>query len=121
MSDPAAAKSSEPCKDTLRQVFEVCQKKGNCTMELRAQVWLRHGGDKMDLSPANFHHAVATWLGHAGLVKADDVEQVAAALYCLGITNSNNLFQKVQQGKMEGFGISRQGRRNSKGRRKPQA
>jgi hypothetical protein len=34
------------------------------------------------------------------------------------VTNSNNLFQKIQQGKMEALGISRQGRRNSKGRRK---
>jgi hypothetical protein len=120
MSEQPVPKSAEPCKDTLRQVFAVCQKKGNCTMELRAQVWLRHGGEKMDISPANFHQAVAEWLGHAGLVKADDVAQVAAALYCLGITNSNNLFQKVQQGKMEPLGINRQGRRNSKGRRKAQ-
>jgi len=121
MSEPASSKSSDPCKETLRQVLAVCQKKSNCTMELRAQVWLCHGGDKMDISPANFHHAVAEWLGHAGLVKAEDVEQVASALYCLGITNSNNLFQKVQQGKMEALGINRQGRRNSKGRRKAQA
>ena len=121
MSESPALKPAEPCKETLRQVLAVCQKKGNCTMELRAQVWMRHGGDKMDISPANFHHAVAAWLGHAGLVKADDVEQVAAALYCLGITNSNNLFQKVQQGKMESLGINRQGRRNGKGRRRAQA
>jgi hypothetical protein len=118
MSEPTSSKAPEPCKHTIAQVLEVCRKKGNCTMDLRAQVWLRHGGEKMDLSPANFHHAVADWLAHAGLVKADDVEQVAAALYCLGITNSNNLFQKIQQGKMEPLGINRQGRRNSKGRRK---
>jgi hypothetical protein len=72
----------------------------------------------MDISPANFHHALAEWLGNAGLVKADDVDHVAAALYCLGVTNSNNLFQKVHQGKMESLGIGRHGRRNSKGRRK---
>jgi hypothetical protein len=34
------------------------------------------------------------------------------------VTNSNNLFQKVHQGKMESLGIGRHGRRNSKGRRK---
>ena len=116
MSEAASSKSPEPCKDTLRKVVEVCQKKGNCTIDLRAAVWLRHGGEKMDISPANFHQALADWLVNAGLVKADQHEFVAASLYCLGVTNSNNLFQKVQQGKMETLGISRQGRRLSKGR-----
>jgi len=118
MSEAASSKSSEPCKDTLRPILEVCRKKGNCTMELRAAVWHRHGGEKMDITPANFHFALADWLGNAGFVKPDQVEAVAASLYCLGVTNSNNLFQKIQQGKMEALGISRQGRRNSKGRRK---
>ena len=118
MSEPSSSKAPEPCRETLRRTLEACQKKGNCSMELRAAVWLRHGGDKMDLCPANFHHAVAEWPGHAGLVKAEDVEQVAAALYCLGVTKSDSLFQKIQQGKMEPLGVDRQGRRNSKGRRK---
>jgi len=118
MSEAASSKSSEPSKDTLRTSLEVCRKKGNCTMELRAAVWLRHSGEKMDLTPANFHFALADWLGNAGFVKSDQAEAVAASLYCLGVTNSNNLFQKIQQGKMEALGISRQGRRNSKGRRK---
>ena len=118
MSEVPSSKSPEPCKETLRKILEVCRKKGNCTMELRAAVWLRHGGDKMDISPSNFHYAVADWLVNAGLVKSDQLEFVAGSLYCLGVTNSNNLFQKVQQGKMETLGISRQGRRMSKGRRK---
>jgi hypothetical protein len=118
MSEVPSSKSPEPNKDTLRKILEVCDKKGNCTMELRAEVWLRHGGEKMDISPANFHHALAEWLTNAGLVKSDQTEFVAASLYCLGVTNSNNLFQKVQQGKMESLGINRQGRRNSKGRKK---
>lgn len=118
MSEAPSAKSAEPCKEMLRQILAVSEKKGNCPIELRAAVWLRHGGEKMDLNPANFHNALAEWLVNAGFVKADQTESVAAALYCLGVTNSNNLFQKVQQGKMETLGISRQGRRNSKGRKK---
>jgi hypothetical protein len=118
MSEAPSSKSPEPSKDTLRKILEVCEKKGNCTMELRAEVWLRHGGEKMDISPANFHHALAEWLTNAGLVKSEQTEAVAASLYCLGVTNSNNLFQKVQQGKMEALGINRQGRRHSKGRKK---
>ncbi|GDY16849.1 hypothetical protein LBMAG55_01720 [Verrucomicrobiota bacterium] len=121
MSEIPSIKPVAPCKQTLQKVLDICLKKGNCTMEVRAQVWLTHGGDKMDISPANFHLALAEWLGNAGLVKPDDVEQVAAALYCLGVTNSNNLFQKVHQGKMETLGIGRSGRRNSKSRRKTAA
>ena len=118
MSEAASSKSSEPCKDTLRTVLEVCRKKGNCTMELRAAVWHRHGGEKMDITPANFHFALADWLGNAGFVKPDQVEAVAASLYCLGVTNSNNLFQKVNQGKLVPLGIGKNGRRNAKGQRK---
>ena len=44
------------------------------------------------------------------------VEDVAAALYCLGVTNSNNLLQKVRQGKIDTFGIGKDGRRNGKGK-----
>ena len=118
MSEVPSSKFPQPSKEILHKTLEVCRKKGNCTMELRAAVWLCHGGDKMDISPSNFHHAVAEWLVNAGLVRADQLEFAAASLYCLGVTNSNNLFQKVQQGKMETLGISRQGRRLSKGRRK---
>jgi sugar/nucleoside kinase (ribokinase family) len=78
MSEAASSKSSEPCKDTLRTILEVCRKNGNCTMELRAAVWLRHSGEKMDITPANFHFALADWLGNAGFVKPDQVEAVAA-------------------------------------------
>ena len=95
----------------------VSEKKGNCPIELRAAVWLRHGGEKMDLNPANFHNALAEWLVNAGFVKADQTESVAAALYCLGVTNSNNLFQKVNQGKLVPMGIGKNGRRNAKGKK----
>ena len=39
-------------------------------------------------------------------------------LYCLGVTNSNNLFQKVNQGKLVTLGIAKNGRRNAKASRK---
>ena len=60
--------------------------------------------------------ATASRLGESYLFPGPD--DVAAALYCLGVTNSNNLFQKVQQGKMSPFGIGKNGRRNAKGQRK---
>ena len=85
---------------------------------MKAELWLRHGGENLDISPPNFHHALATWLANAGLVHKDKAQDVAAVLYCLGVTNSNNLFQKVNQGKLVPLGIGKNGRRNAKGQRK---
>jgi integrase len=93
------------------------EKRGNCTMKDRAELWLRYGGENLDISPPNFHHALATWLENAGLVHKDKSVDVAAALYCLGVTNSNNLFQKVNQGKLVTMGIGKNGRRNAKGKK----
>lgn len=94
------------------------EKRGNVSIKDRAEIWLRHGGDELDVSPPNFHHAIASWMGNAGLVARDKIDAVAAVLYCLGVTNSNNLFQKMNQGKLAPFGIGRNGRRNAKGHRK---
>ena len=87
-------------------------------MELRANLWLRHSDETMELTPANFHGALAEWLANTGLVKDGKQADVAAALYCLGVTNSNNLFQKVQQGKMTPHGIGKNGRRNGQLKKK---
>ena len=111
-------KNFELIKETLEKIRGIYSKKCNCTMSLRTELWLRHTSEELELTPSNFHDALAEWLGNTGMIKEGRQEDVAAALYCLGVTNSNNLFQKVQQGKMEALGISRQGRRNSKGRRK---
>ena len=115
---PENAKNPDLIKQTLADIHGIYGKKCNCTMALRAELWLRHSGAELELTPSNFHDALAEWLANTGLIKDGRQEDVAAALYCLGVTNSNNLFQKVQQGKMEALGINRQGRRNSKGRKK---
>jgi len=105
-------KNSELIKETLEKIQGIHAKKCNCTMSLRAEIWLRHSGDDLELTPSNFHGALAEWLVNIGLVEKTKLPDVAAALYCLGVTNSNNLFQKVQQGKMSPYGIGKNGRRN---------
>lgn len=120
MSESPAPRSNETVAQLLIRIREVHEKRGNCTMALRADVWMRLGGEDLDISPANFHRAVARWLVNAGLVSKRDADDVAAALYCLGVTNSNNLFQKVHQGKTEPHGIGRNGRLNGRGRRRLQ-
>jgi hypothetical protein len=105
-------KNSELIKETLEKIHGIYGKKCNCTMSLRAELWLRHTSEELELTPSNFHDALAEWLANTGMIKDGRKEDVAAALYCLGVTNSNNLFQKVQQGKMSPFGIGKNGRRN---------
>jgi len=105
-------KNSELIKETLEKIHGIYGKKCNCTMSLRAELWLRHTSEELELTPSNFHDALAEWLANTGMTKDGRKEDVAAALYCLGVTNSNNLFQKVQQGKMSPFGIGKNGRRN---------
>ena len=105
-------KNSELIKETLEKIRGIYSKKCNCTMSLRTELWLRHTSEELELTPSNFHDALAEWLGNTGMIKEGRQEDVAAALYCLGVTNSNNLFQKVQQGKMSPFGIGKNGRRN---------
>ena len=109
---PENAKNPDLIKQTLADIHGIYGKKCNCTMALRAELWLRHGSEDLELTPSNFHDALAEWLANTGLIKDGRQEDVAAALYCLGVTNSNNLFQKVQQGKMAPFGIGKNGRRN---------
>lgn len=117
MSDKPAVKLPDTTAEIL-QLVQACQeKRSNCTMAFRTELWLRHGGEEMDISPANFHHALAGWLTGAGLVGKDKSKEVAAALYCLGVTNSNNLFQKVHQGKLAPHGIGKNGRRNAKSKK----
>ncbi len=116
MSEPTKLPDSLP--ELLAHLHDRQEKRGNCTMKDRAELWLRFGGETMDISPPNFHHALATWLANAGLVHKDKAQDVAAVLYCLGVTNSNNLFQKVNQGKLVTMGIGKNGRRNAKGQRK---
>jgi hypothetical protein len=120
MSDSSAPRPNETVTQLLIRVREVHEKRGNCTMALRAELWLRLGGEELDISPANFHRSVAKGLVNVGLVSKRDADDLAAVLYCLGVTNSNNLFQKVQQGKTEPHGIGRNGKVNGKGRRKLQ-
>jgi len=111
-------KNSETLGDILKRISKTHDKRGNCTIALRTEFWLRLGGEGMDISPSNFHSALAQWLTNAGLVNKDKTEDVASALYCLGVINSNNLFQKIHQGKLESMGIGKNGRRNSKSRQK---
>ncbi|MEY2821754.1 MAG: hypothetical protein RL105_1326 [Verrucomicrobiota bacterium] len=120
MPESPAPRPVESVSQLLLRVREVHQKRGNCSMALRTEIWMRLGGEDLDISPTNFHRAVACWLVNAGLVSKRDADDVAAALYCLGVTNSNNLFQKVQQGKTEPHGIGRNGRLNGRGRRRMQ-
>ncbi len=89
-------------------------------MAMRIDHWLLLEGGELDISPANFHRSLARWLAAARLISKRDVEEVSAALYCLGVVNSNNLFQKVQQGKTESLGIGRNGRINSRGYKRQQ-
>jgi hypothetical protein len=115
---PESSKLPDTLSELLAHLHDRQEKRGNCTMQDRAELWLRYGGEAMDISPPNFHHALATWLVNAGLVHKDKSKDLAAALYCLGVTNSNNLFQKVNQGKLVPMGIGKNGRRNAKGQRK---
>ena len=116
MSEPA--KNPELIKQTVADIHGIYSKKCNCTMSLRAELWLRHGGEGLELTPSNFHDALAEWLADTGMIKEGRQADVAAALYCLGVTNSNNLFQKVQQGKMSPYGIGKNGRRNGASKKK---
>lgn len=118
MSEPSSSKLPAQLNELLTFLRERQEKRGNCSMKDRAELWLRHGGEDLDISPPNFHKAIAQWLTHTGLVHKDKTEDVAAVLYCLGVTNSNNLFQKVNQGKLVSLGIGKNGRRNAKGSRK---
>ncbi len=118
MPEPTPAKLPEDLSDLIEHLLLLQEKRGNCAMNARAALWLRVGGDHMDISPANFHAALAEALTNAGLVSKDKTENVTALLYCLGVTNSNNLFQKVHQGKLIPHGIGKNGRRNAKGSRK---
>ena len=118
MSEPSSSKLPAQLDQLLTFLHERQEKRGNCTMKDRAELWLRYGGEDLDISPPNFHHAIAQWLTNAGLVHKDKTEDVGAVLYCLGVTNSNNLFQKVNQGKLVTLGIAKNGRRNAKGSRK---
>ena len=112
-----SSKLPENLAELLAHLHERQEKRGNCTMRDRAELWLRFGGEDMDISPPNFHHALAGWLANAGLVREDKAADVAAVLYCLGVTNSNNLFQKVNQGKLVALGIGKNGRRNAKSKK----
>jgi len=118
MPEPTSSKLPAQLNELLEFLHERQDKRGNCTMKDRAELWLRYGGEELDISPPNFHKAIALWLTQAGLVQKDKTAHVAAVLYCLGVTNSNNLFQKVNQGKLMTFGIAKNGRRNAKGARK---
>ena len=118
MSEPSTSKLPAQLDQLLTFLHERQEKRGNRTMKDRAELWLRYGGEDLDISPPNFHHAIAQWLTNAGLVHKDKTEDVGAVLYCLGVTNSNNLFQKVNQGKLVNLGIAKNGRRNAKGSRK---
>lgn len=112
MPKPRASKAvADP---TLEEIRAIHRRRCNCRLDRRAEFWLRHGGERLELTPGNFHHSLAAWLHHAGLIAAERVDDVAAALYCLGVTNSNNLFQKVRQGKVDLHGIGKDGKRNGK-------
>ena len=117
-AETPGTKGNESTRQTLERILGICEKQGNCTTAMRAELWLQFGGDALDISPANFHQALAGALAQAGLINRERTAEIAALLYCLGVTNSNNLFQKVQQGKMEPFGIGRNGRRTARSRRK---
>lgn len=114
MASPSKKKPADcPFLEELRLIH---RRRCNCRLDRRAEIWLRHGGDRIEINPGNFHLSVARWLANAGLVEGARVDDVAAALYCLGVTNSNNLLQKVRQGKVDSHGIGRDGRRNGKGK-----
>lgn len=117
MSKPRNAKAA-PCP-FIEEIRAIHRRRSNCRLDRRAEFWLRYGGDKLEISPGSFHHSLATWLHNAGLVPASRVDDLAAAFYCLGVTNSNNLFQKVRQGKVDHHGIGKDGRRNGKSRPRP--
>ncbi|MEI7651064.1 MAG: hypothetical protein WCJ96_03545 [Verrucomicrobiota bacterium] len=117
MSEPTPAKLPEELCALIEHLRLLQEKRGNCPMNARAALWLRLGGDSLDISPSNFHAALAEALTNAGLVSKDKTENVTALLYCLGVTNSNNLFQKVHQGKLIPYGIGKNGRRNAKGKK----
>lgn len=115
MSKPVV--KPNPACPLLTKVRELHSRRRNCRLDVRADLWLHYGGEQVELNPGAFHRSVAHWLHNAGLVEAGHVDDVAAALYCLGVTNSNNLFQKVRQGKLDGNGIGKNGRRNGKARK----
>lgn len=117
-AETPAGKVTESSRQVIERLLAICEKQGNCTTAMRAELWLQFGGDALDISPANFHQALAGALAQAGLTSRERTPEIAALLYCLGVTNSNNLFQKVQQGKMEPLGIGRNGRRTARSRRK---
>ncbi len=103
--------SACPLLTKLRKAYS---NKRNCTLSDRADFWLHYGGKNVELNPHAFHTSIASWLLNAGLIEKGRVDDITAAFYCLGVANSNNLFQKVSQGKMETCGIGNNGRRNSK-------
>ena len=113
MPKPAPKKASPDCP-CLAEIRTLHRRRCNCRLERRAQYWLRYGGERLEITPSQFHLSVARWLGNAGLVTHDRIDDVAAALFCLGVTNSNNLLQKVRQGKIDPLGIGRDGKRNGK-------
>lgn len=100
----------------IEEIRTIHRRRCNCRLDRRAEFWLRYGGEKLEISPGSFHQSLATWLHNAGLIPANRVEDLAAAFFCLGVTNSNNLFQKVRQGKVDPHGIGKDGRRNGKAR-----
>lgn len=112
-----SSKLPDNLSELLSHLHARQEKRGNCTTHDRAELWLRHGGENLDISPPNFHHAIATWMANAGLVHKDRTQDIAAVLFGLGVTNSNNLFQKVNQGKLVTMGIGKNGRRNAKGKK----
>lgn len=78
----------------MKEIHELHDEKRNCTLERRAKFWAKLGGKEFELTPDNFHVALAQWLHNAGIIEKDRVKDASAALYCLGVTNSNNLFRK---------------------------
>ena len=60
MSEPSSSKLPAQLAELLTFLHERQEKRGNCTMKDRAELWLRYGGEQMDISPPNFHHALAT-------------------------------------------------------------
>ena len=108
-------KNSAACPH-LEEIRNLHRRRCNCRLDRRVDFWLRYGGEKIEINPTQFHASVARWLANAGLIHEGCVDDVAAALYCLGVTNSNNLLQKVKQGKVDALGIGRDGRRNGKHR-----
>lgn len=114
MASPAKKKTLD-CP-LLEEIRTIHRRRCNCRLDRRTEFWLRYGGDRLEINPSSFHTSVARWLANAGLIESSHVEDVAGVLYCLGVTNSNNLLQKVRQGKIDAFGIGKDGRRNGKGK-----